>query len=93
MRLEILNRDNWTCQTCLKTDKTLHVHHFYYKKGMQPWEYPPDALVTICADCHTIEHMKNLTPAEKEIWEYAVMMFNPEMIRGISDILIKHKTQ
>jgi 5-methylcytosine-specific restriction endonuclease McrA len=32
-RLEILQRDEFTCQKCLSKDKTLHVHHIDYIKG------------------------------------------------------------
>ena len=51
-RLEILSRDDFTCQECKATDKTLHVHHRFYKKGLEPWEYDK-ALVTLCEDCHS----------------------------------------
>lgn len=51
-RLEILNAANFTCYECESTDKTLHVHHKYYEKGKKPWEYPDEALVCVCVDCH-----------------------------------------
>lgn len=53
MRLEIMERDGFKCRKCEAKDKTLHVHHFYYTKGAQPWEYDEEALVTLCDDCHT----------------------------------------
>lgn len=51
-RLEILQRDNFECQSCASTEKTLHVHHTYYEKGKRPWEYPDESLRTLCEDCH-----------------------------------------
>lgn len=51
-RLEVLQRDNWTCQECFKTDKTLHVHHLVYNKGKDPWDYEEGFLITLCSDCH-----------------------------------------
>ena len=51
-RLEILERDAWGCMQCGDTDNTLHVHHRYYKKGRDPWDYPDEALVTLCEECH-----------------------------------------
>lgn len=51
-RLEILQRDNFTCQECQDTTKTLHVHHLDYEKGAEPWEYPEYYLITLCKDCH-----------------------------------------
>ncbi|MFP4017948.1 MAG: HNH endonuclease [Bacteroidales bacterium] len=49
-RLEILERDNWTCQVCGNTKKTLHVHHFKYNSN--PWNTPELFLTTVCEDCH-----------------------------------------
>ncbi len=54
-RLAIMSRDEWTCQDCGDTEDTLHVHHRYYVKGRKPWEYPDEALVTLCASCHKDE--------------------------------------
>lgn len=58
LRLEILDRDKFTCQRCLSTDKTLHVHHQYYlNDGRLPWEYHSSLLITLCADCHKDEEL------------------------------------
>ena len=54
-RLEILERDEWTCQCCHATDKTLAVHHRIYVRGAEPWEVPDTALETLCEECHTAE--------------------------------------
>lgn len=54
-RLDILSRDNFTCQHCASTEKTLHVHHHGYWQNLDPWEYPDAALVTLCAECHETE--------------------------------------
>lgn len=51
-RLEILERDKWTCLICDSKDKTLHVHHGYYKRGVDPWDYPDWSLKTLCSPCH-----------------------------------------
>ena len=34
----------------------LHVHHNYYIAGKHPWEYPDEALVTLCWHCHEEKH-------------------------------------
>jgi hypothetical protein len=47
LRLEILERDEWSCQACGNAEKTLHVHHTHYVKGFEPWDYVDD--------CHEIE--------------------------------------
>ena len=36
--------------------KGLNVHHRYYVKDKLPWEYPDEALVTLCEDCHKKLH-------------------------------------
>jgi hypothetical protein len=42
--------------------KNLHVHHKYYQKGRLPWEYPNDALITLCWDCHENLHKNESIP-------------------------------
>lgn len=54
-RLEIFERDGWTCQNCSTSEETLHIHHRYYLKNKDPWDYPNDALVTLCENCHDFE--------------------------------------
>ena len=56
-RLEILQRDDFTCRKCLSKDKTLHVHHTEYFNGKMAWEYDGRYLKTLCADCHELEEM------------------------------------
>lgn len=55
-RLEILGRDNFACISCHANDKTLVVHHLFYKKNRLPWEYDNKNLITLCEDCHKDEH-------------------------------------
>lgn len=52
-RLEILNRDNFTCQSCGNKDSQLHVHHKSYLNGNSLWEYDDFTFITLCADCHS----------------------------------------
>lgn len=54
-RLEIMNRDNWTCQRCGDATTQLEVHHTDYWEGKKPWEYPDDMLTTVCRNCHQKE--------------------------------------
>ncbi len=51
-RLEIMERDNFTCRTCRSTEDTLNVHHTHYRKGADPWDYDDDHLLTLCERCH-----------------------------------------
>ncbi len=36
--------------------KDLHIHHKYYQVDKFAWEYPNDALITLCWDCHEKLH-------------------------------------
>ena len=54
-RLTILARDRYTCQSCTVGYKIMEVHHEYYLPGLEPWEYPDSALVTLCPGCHKTE--------------------------------------
>lgn len=51
-RLEILQRDQYTCQLCNDTETTLHVHHKSYSYGKEPWDYDNENLITYCELCH-----------------------------------------
>lgn len=63
-RLEILERDEWTCQKCFDSESTLVVHHRRYLVNTEPWDYPDDLLVTLCEDCHEFE--RNERPGDEQ---------------------------
>ncbi len=48
------------CQDCGSSNRRLEVHHCWYKYGLEPWQYPYDALRCLCTDCHkkraTVDH-------------------------------------
>lgn len=63
-RSKILKRDHQHCTKC--GDKTcLQVHHLYYIRNRNPWDYSPHCLITLCRSCH-------------EEWHdiYQIMMFD-----------------
>jgi hypothetical protein len=55
IRLEVLQRDDFTCRACFNNEETLHVHHCFYTRDARPWDYPLGSLVTLCASCHETE--------------------------------------
>ncbi len=72
-RLEILSRDEFMCRACFDTAEsaemhgetlTLHVHHTYYEKGREPWDYPNDSLISLCEQCHENERREVAERAE-----------------------------
>jgi hypothetical protein len=51
-RLEILQKSDFKCRECGSGNHSLHVHHVYYEKGKEPWDYPDEALISLCQVCH-----------------------------------------
>lgn len=61
-RLKIIKRDNCRCVYCGNRFH-LHVHHKYYSAYpngvlVDPWNYPDDALITLCSYCHQRVHAR-----------------------------------
>lgn len=54
-RLEILQRDDFTCVACGDKEEALHVHHGFYRRNCEPWDYPSESLWTLCEACHEEE--------------------------------------
>lgn len=83
-RLEILQRDNFTCKGCGDTDKTLNIHHKYYDFEIMPWEYTNNSLITLCDECHKHWHdmkaeyekslIKSIYNAGFEIIDFYILM-------------------
>jgi len=58
-RKRIIFRDGNKCTNC-GSNENLCVHHiYYYKEKVQPWDYPDDALITLCEKCHNEWHKYN----------------------------------
>lgn len=62
-REEILERDGRQCQLFSWHTGILNVHHKYYEAGFEPWEYPNEAMITLCQDCH-----EKISVAPKQIF-------------------------
>lgn len=83
-RLEILERDSFTCQLCSDTETELHIHHKSYEKGKKAWEYEDGNFQTLCKHCHkVVESFKDykLTPVISS--KYFVEDFNRFVISTI----------
>lgn len=66
-RLEVMNRDEFTCQVCFGKETTLNVHHRWYERGKDPWDYPDECFLTLCECCHEVE------TADRESMESALL--------------------
>ena len=62
---EIRARDGNKCVKC-GSKGPLQVHHLFYVKNKMPWDYPNDAMVTLCSVCHRKEHGIEIKPKFKK---------------------------
>lgn len=88
-RLEVLQRDEWTCKSCFAADKTLHVHHKFYLSGKAPWDYEDTHLITLCEDCH------ELATNSMALLRAGLALLGPEhhdRVRGYVDTLVSCAT-
>lgn len=99
-RLEIFQLDAFQCRRCNSKEKTLNVHHLYYVKGNDPWDYPNTAFATMCDDCHSLAHsvkwqqaFLDLNATEFDLLEIALLLQfrKKKMEEKLSDLLEKHK--
>ena len=85
-RLEIMERDDFTCQCCGNNDSQLQVHHTYYEYGKKVWEYEDGSLITFCNECH-----QKTSTLKKEIKfkidEYFIGHDYLEEVNGIINVL------
>lgn len=51
-RLLIFQRAEFACENCGDADETLDVHHLYYLRKTEPWDYPDEAFLCLCRTCH-----------------------------------------
>lgn len=58
MRLRVMEYAEFRCQICGDGKSTLHVHHSYYTRGNDPWQYPMGSLICICEYHHSKIHEK-----------------------------------
>jgi len=86
-RLEILNRDNFTCQKCKSATDTLHVHHRHYIAGRFPWDYSDNLLVTLCQKCHEKEEADKFDASDLLHSFHYFGMFNSEIRSVLNKIL------
>lgn len=81
-RLEILQRSDWSCESCGDRTSTLHVHHKQYIKGREPWEYEASGLEALCEKCHSKAH------DEKTFLTQVISEFPSEMAPALAALLV-----
>jgi hypothetical protein len=48
----LLQERGCRCEGCGDTDSRLELHHGYYQRKLEPWQYDRDTLWLLCPDCH-----------------------------------------
>ena len=90
LRLDVLERDKHICRKCARPDN-LQVHHKYYESGKLAWEYPIEALITLCRRCHAREHNliegQNPYPCRKIGESRPVLSIRAVMIEFIESLI------
>jgi hypothetical protein len=76
-----MQRAEFHCEACGDDEETLHVHHGYYGRGCEPWDYPIDSLWCLCESCH-MDIQRELC----EIHEMIALMM-PPMIYDLQSAL------
>ena len=54
LRLQVFERDDFTCNICKSKEQTLNVHHKKYAKSGNPWDIETGSLMTLCEGCHKL---------------------------------------
>lgn len=54
----------------------LNIHHKYYIENRKAWEYNDDALITLCENCHRVEHETNSVSV---LDENGQILYTPEI--------------
>lgn len=88
-RLEIMERDDFSCKICMDCESTLNVHHSYYGKGLDPWDYDSEYLMTLCEECHKDVEQKREEILKHMTWEIPIYAIHGFATCG-DDFLMSH---
>lgn len=97
-RLDILNLRGFKCEVCGDEENQIQVHHRFYLKGREPWQYDNDVFQVLCEKCHENSHKKDVEIRNIEVevlpQKYAdlcnhLSMFPENEIEKLSDYLIE----
>ncbi len=86
-RLEVLEFAGFECQNCGNSERQLHVHHKFYKKDSEPWEYDEIDFFVFCSKCHTDWH-----EAKKELDYYIGDCCSVETLRRVIGYILPQRT-
>lgn len=82
-RLEIFEKRNFQCEVCGSKSKMLTIHHGYYEKDYEPWDYNDDTLWCCCESCH------EEAQAELRDLKYQMAKINPNNYGELMSALVE----
>ena len=91
-RLEKMEAAGWQCEICSDTDTELHVHHPWYEKEREPWDYPLEFLRCLCSHCHDLAHLpveKVIAFAQRLLDQRQQRVRPPDSARRQTDLIIE----
>lgn len=77
-RLEIMQRDEFSCIGCNDDKSKLNVHHKHYKSNTEIWDYDNGNFITLCDKCHLLIH---------ELHDRMNIMLNKFRIEDYEDLI------
>ena len=57
-RLQQFELAGWKCQECGSKKNELNLHHYWYEKDNEVWDYPDECFVVLCDGCHVAWHAR-----------------------------------
>jgi 5-methylcytosine-specific restriction endonuclease McrA len=82
-RLDIVERDNYTCYLCGYHGLLVNVHHLRYIRGKMAWEYPDNLLITLCRGCHKTVHSDIIIRERMEATKVSSLI--PRAVKKLTD--------
>ncbi len=86
-RVEILERADYKCEACEKEDEPLQIHHGYYERNLEPWDYDEDTLHCLCEECHSMAELM------REIIYKEIGRINPSHYKNVLSEVLKIKKE
>lgn len=83
-RLKLLEAAEWKCWSCESGTTNLQVHHQYYLRNTDPWDYEDDCYKVLCEDCHKT-NQKSMETAHKFIARFHLILVLEEMSKASED--------
>jgi len=76
---------------CANTESTLVVHHLYYEKEKEPWDYSNEALIVLCEDCHKEEKENSYVSERAFILAFKKLGFLSSNFASVASIMFESK--